>query len=58
MCITPFGIDYNNDGTVSWEEDYLTYNEIRSGIYSDDSNGSDDYSGYYNGYSDYGDGDY
>ena len=40
MCITPFGIDFNNDGHVSWEEDYLTYDSIRSGISSDDS--SDD----------------
>ncbi len=58
MCITPFGIDYDNDGTVSWEEDYLTYNEIRSGI---DSDYSDDNSGDYNrygGFGDSGDGDF
>ncbi len=59
MCITPFGIDFNNDGIVSWEEDYLTYDTIRSGISSDDSSDdySSDYSGSYSGYGDsYGDG--
>ena len=55
MCITPFGIDFDNDGTVSWEEDYLTYNEIRSGIDSDDS---DDYSGDFDSYGDDGDSDF
>ncbi len=56
MCITPFGIDYDNDGAVSWEEDYLTYDNIRSHFGSDED--SDDYGGSDYSYSgdSYGDG--
>ena len=56
MCNGPkrFGIDFNGDGDVSFEESYLTYriseDIINSNNDGDDYDSSDDY-----GSSDYGD---
>ncbi len=56
MCNGPkrFGIDFNGDGDVSFEESYLTYrigeDIINSNNDGDDFDSSDDY-----GSSDYGD---
>lgn len=55
MCNGPkrFGIDFNNDGDVSFEESYLTYRISEDIINSnnddsdDDFGGSDDYSDSY-----------
>ena len=63
MCNGPkrFGIDFNNDGDVSFEESYLTYRISEDIINSnnDDSNddfdSSDDYS---DSYSDFGGDDF
>ena len=45
MCDGPkrFGIDFNNDGDVSFEESYLTY-RISEDIINSNNDDSDDYS--------------
>ena len=62
MCNGPknWGIDFNNDGDVSFEESYLTYRISEDIINSnnddnDDLGGSDDCS---NSYSDFGGDDF
>ena len=45
MCNGPklFGIDFNGDGDVSFEESYLTYRIGEDIINSSDNNDDDDY---------------
>ena len=50
MCNEPkrFGIDFNNDGDVSFEESYLTFRISEDIInINNDLGSSDDYSGSY-----------
>ena len=61
MCNGPkrLGIDFNNDGDVSFEENYLTYRIGEDIINSDNDDGDDDFDGsddYSDSYSDF-DGD-
>ena len=62
MCNGPkrFGIDFNNDGDVSFEESYLTYLISEDFINSnnDDSEDNDDFSSGYDSSDDFGGHDY
>ena len=62
MCNGPkrFGIDFNGDGDVSFEESYLTYRISEDFINSnnDDSEDNDDFSSGYDSSDDFGGDDY
>ena len=59
MCNGPkrFGIDFYNDGDVSFEESYLTY-RISEDIINSNNDDSDDFSSSYDSFDDYGGDDY
>ena len=63
MCNGPknWGIDFNNDGDVSFEESYLTYRISEDIINSNNDDSDDDFGSSYDysdSYSDFGDDDF
>ncbi len=63
MCNEPkrFGIDFNNDGDVSFEESYLTYRIGEDIINSNNDDSDDDFGSCYDysdSYSDFGGDDF
>ncbi|MBP5606477.1 MAG: hypothetical protein J6X60_13215 [Ruminiclostridium sp.] len=60
MCNGPkyFGIDFNGDGEVSFEESYLTYRISEDIIKSNNDTGDDDPGESYDDYDDFSGGDF
>ena len=53
-----FGIDFNGDGDVSFEESYLTYRIGEDIINSNNNDSDDDFSSSYDSSDDFGGNDY